>query len=204
MGAPVITKIREGLEIPDNVRAWFEGKDRSQQVAAVWVREWLAQVVQRYYRLFYGIAFGYVRNSAHAEDVLQSATLKALQNLGSLRSPEAVVDWFARTTRNTCIDALRDRRFGFAEPIEVVENLPAPSSPAAQRIDQQRLLLREINALPENQAIVVRLRFLEDYDLGQIAELLGIKKNAVEVRLHRALKTLAQSKSLKLLQGGSR
>jgi RNA polymerase sigma-70 factor, ECF subfamily len=202
MGAPVAPKIREGLELPDDVRLWFDGNDRSRQVPPVWVREWVARIVQRHYRLFYGIAFGYFRNPAHAEDVVQSAALKALQRVGGLRRPEAVVDWFARITRNTCVDALRDRNYRSSEPIELVENTPAPASLTVHRFDRQRILLREINALPENQAIVVRLRFLEDRDIEEIAQLLGIKRNAVEVRLHRALKALAKSEQLKIFQRG--
>ena len=121
--------------------------------------------------------------------------------MGSLRRAEAVVDWFARITRNTCVDALRDRHYRSSEPIDLVENLPAPGSMNVHRLDRQRILLHEINALPENQAIVVRLRFLEDCDIEEIAQRLGLKRNAVEVRLHRALKTLAKSRKLQEFQG---
>jgi RNA polymerase sigma-70 factor (ECF subfamily) len=201
MGAPAGTKIRDGLELPENIREWFEKGGHSGQVPPVWVREWLARILQRHYRLFYGIAFGYFRNPAHAEDVIQSASLKALQNVGSLKRPESVVDWLARITRNACVDALRDRHYRSSEPIELIENLPAPGSSSLHRLDRQRILLREINALPENQAIVVRLRFLEDCDIEEIAERLGLKRNAVEVRLHRALKALAKSRHLREFYG---
>jgi len=164
----------------------------------------MAQIIQSHYRLLYGIAYGYFRNSSQAEDMVQNAAVKALQNLETLRKPERVVEWLARITRNTCIDGLRQNKDGLMDPVEVLEHIPAPGSLDVHRLERQRMLLSEINALPENLAIAIRLRFLEDCNIGEIAGLLGIRRNTVEVRLHRALKKLAKSKSLKIFQRESR
>jgi DNA-directed RNA polymerase specialized sigma24 family protein len=49
-----------------------------------------------------------------------------------------------------------------------------------------------IAQLPDNQAIVVTLRFYEGLDGPAIAKKLGMTDNAVRVRLHRGLERLEQ------------
>ncbi|HUK23698.1 MAG TPA: sigma-70 family RNA polymerase sigma factor [Terriglobales bacterium] len=190
--------------MPEQVRAWFEHPLRARQPAPLSARDWIAQTLQRHFRLFYGIAHGYFRDPSQAEDMVQNAAVKALQNLQSLKDPGAAVEWLARITRNACIDTLRESRHAATDPPEVLEQLAVPASVEIYRQERQRFLLREINALPENLAMVVRLRFFEDCDVSEIADLLGLRRNTVEVRLHRALKKLAKCKSLKLFQRQSR
>jgi RNA polymerase sigma-70 factor (ECF subfamily) len=49
-----------------------------------------------------------------------------------------------------------------------------------------------IAQLPDNQAIVVTMRFYQDMDGPSIARKLGMTDNAVRVRLHRGLERLEQ------------
>lgn len=192
-------EIGTGPATSQEVSDWFSHSERSNHVPPIVVREWFGQVLRGNYRLFYAIAYGYFRNPSQAEDVVQSAALKALQKLGQLKRPEMVLGWFASITRNTCLDVLRDKNNRAGELLEEVDHA-AQDSIDQLRIDQQRLLLAEINKLPENQADVVRLRFLDDCDLSEIAERLGLRKNTVEVRLHRALEKLAKSPRLQALK----
>jgi RNA polymerase sigma factor (sigma-70 family) len=99
-----------------------------------------------------------------------------------------------------CLDVLRDKNNRILEPLDEVNDLSARESIDQVGIDRQRLLLAEINKLPENQASVVRLRFVDDCDISEIAERLGLRKNTVEVRLHRALAKLAKSPRLQALK----
>lgn len=200
MGAPVERKVWVSPNAPPDVIDWFSEASRKEEIAPLFVREWLAEVLRENYRLFYGIAYGYLRNSSSAEDVVQSAALKGLQRLRQLKRPETVVGWFASITRHTCLDLFRDKNHRVAESLDGAEPIVAPNAIDLARIDQQHLLLSEINKLPDNLAVVVRLRFLEDFDIVEIAEYLGLRRNTVEVRLHRALEKLAKSPRLQLLR----
>lgn len=199
-GMSVQQEIRTSHAIPEEITEWFAHADRRDCIPPIVVREWFGRVLQNNYRLFYGIAYGYFRNPSHAEDVVQSAALKALQKLRQLRQPQTVVSWFASITRNMCLDVLRDKNNRILEPLDEVNDLSARESIDQVGIDRQRLLLAEINKLPENQASVVRLRFVDDCDISEIAERLGLRKNTVEVRLHRALAKLAKSPRLQALK----
>ena len=163
------------------------------------MREWIASVLTGHYRLFYGIALGYLKNASMAEDAVQTAAVKGLQNLKHVKQPDAFLGWFAKITRNTCLDMLRHKSWTSEDPLEVALE-KASSSARLTQLDRRIDLLSEISALPEKQAIVVQLRFLEDRDIDEIAEQLKLKRNTVEVRLHRALAKLAKSASLQALR----
>lgn len=197
---PAEKEARVGLEVPDGVRNWFSQGRAENLVPPLAVREWLGKVLQQNYRLFFSIAYGFFANSSSAEDVVQTAALRSMQKIGQLKQPELVVAWFASITRNTCLDLLRNRMQNSLAPLEAASSVPSRMTFDPTRLDQQRLLLAAIGDLPENQGLVVCLRFIEECDISEIAQMLGLKENAVEVRLHRALKSLRKHSSLKVLE----
>ena len=64
--------------------------------------------------------------------------------------------------------------------------------PAAAADDEtRRQQVRDaVAALPPRDREVIVLFYLEDLPVAQIAQLLGVKNNAIEVRLHRARQRL--------------
>jgi RNA polymerase sigma-70 factor (ECF subfamily) len=187
---------------PERVKDWFQDKAQADGAPPVYIREWLGEVVCCHYRVFYSIAYGYVRNHSSAEDLVQNAIMKALRAVKKLHDPEAVVGWLAAITRNACLEEVRRKKGKYEEPVETAAGLPQKKLDI-NLFETQKLLLAAINCLPENQAVVVRLRFLEERDLDEVAQRLGLRKNTAEVRIHRALTTLAKNPTLRALRGSS-
>jgi RNA polymerase sigma-70 factor, ECF subfamily len=199
IGPPVQGRRDDHPDPSENVRGWFKPGASKEGIPPLDVRVWFGAVLSTHYRLFYSIAYTYFRNSSWAEDAVHNAALKALRNLHKLKEPAAVVSWFARITRNTCLDELRTADYIHTESLEMAEQKAAPDFTWRRELRNQ--LLKEIATLPESQAIVVRLRFLEGRDADDSAKALGLRKNTVEVRLHRALRTLSKKSSLRSLKG---
>jgi RNA polymerase sigma factor (sigma-70 family) len=185
--------------VPDDVKAWF-GRSEPDDLPPHYVRDWLGEVVRANYRLLYYIAYGFDNNPSSAEDLVQTAVLTGLQKLRQLREPEVVVGWLAAIVRNQCLQARR-RMVNAVSIDDHMDDVFAPSSIEQHRFDDQRLLVTALNNLPETLASVVRLRFFGDYDIVEIAALLGLRRNTAEVRLHRALKQLAKDPTLRALRG---
>jgi RNA polymerase sigma-70 factor (ECF subfamily) len=72
-----------------------------------------------------------------------------------------------------------------------------------EQMDERAAMRGLIAQLPENQAIVVTMRFYQDMDGPAIARALGMTDNAVRVRLHRALERLAQLMQAKRAKAGA-
>jgi len=163
----------------------------------------MGEVVRTHYRVFYSIAYGFVHNRTTAEDLVQNAVMKALQAITKLKEPDSVVGWLAAITRNSCFEEFRRKKGKWDEPVETAVGLESVNNADVNLFETQHLVLQAIESLPENQAIVIRLRFLEDLDLDEIAERVGLRKNTVEVRIHRALAALAKNSRLLALKGES-
>lgn len=131
------------------------------------------------------------------EDVVQDVFARAWQKRGQLREPDKLSGWLAAITVNTARSRLRRRkiqrafllnmgRVRQAEPYEEAE-----AGESLEREEVGRQVREAVNALPQRDKEVLVLRYLEHMTVGEVAEALGLRVNAVEVRLHRARKRLA-------------
>jgi RNA polymerase sigma-70 factor (ECF subfamily) len=145
-----------------------------------------AQLYERHYATVYKAALRITGNPADAEDVLQTVFLKVL-NMGfqssALVLPQA---YFRRASANAAVDLLRRRashaesRFDDASPHAAVES---------QALLKERLR-RAIATLEQSDAVMFLLRYVEGLTNGELAEMFGMEKSHVAVRLHRIRQTL--------------
>lgn len=117
-----------------------------------------------------------------AEDVTSETFERALRYRDSYRSSEGEpVGWLIGIARRCIADAVK-ARLELAEPRETA----APGDVEADSI--RRLdLAHTMAGLDERDRELLALRYGADLTARQIGELLGVKTNAVEVALHRAL-----------------
>ena len=124
-----------------------------------------------------------------AEDVTSATFERALRYRWEFdpRRGEPVA-WLIGIARRCISDHFADQPI----PVADVPEKAAPGELAADvaaRID----LRRTVGGLPERDRELVALRYGADLTARQIGELLGMKTNAVEVALHRALQSLREA-----------
>lgn len=140
---------------------------------------------------------GYLRNKIAspelAEDLLQDSLLKALRSAPGLHDEEKLLPWFYRILRNAVIDTYRSRGAAPGRVDTDVDLLEAPAEPTAA--DEQslcecfRLLVPTLK--PEYAAMIERFE-LGTADAEAVALELGITRNTLKVRRHRARQALRQ------------
>jgi RNA polymerase sigma-70 factor (sigma-E family) len=134
-------------------------------------------------------AYLLVADHGHAEDLLQTALLRALQHWRAARAaPEAYV---RQALLNLCRDNWRRAR---VRPRELpllagAENAAALDGPADQ-VGQRRELVAALAQLPMAQRAVIVLRFVEDLSVAQTAQSLGISEGTVKSYTSRAIAKL--------------
>ncbi len=123
-----------------------------------------------------------IGDGVEAEDITSETFERALRYRGSYRSSKGEpVSWLIGIARRCIADAAR-ARLELAEPRETA----APDDVEADSI--RRLDLAQAMAgLDERDRELLALRYGADLTARQIGELLGLRTNAVEVALHRAL-----------------
>jgi len=142
------------------------------------------------------------RNATEAEDAVQEAFVKAYRALGQGRFREGAAfrPWLLAIVANEA----RNRRRSVARSdrltLRVAEVRPsggaAPSPEAAALLDEEReLLVQALNAMREEDRLVVGYRYLLGLSEAETASALGVPKGTVKSRLARALARLRSSLS---------
>lgn len=158
-----------------------------------------AELVERYGRKIYGIAWHMTYDRSDAEELTQDCLLKVWENLDRYEPEDgSLLAWIATLSRNLCIDQYRRRRrekgFRFVTDDAVTALLPGTDDPQADAVRRERLrlLLDAIGELPDELAEVVMLRDLDGLDYREIGDLLKLPDGTVKSRLNRARVELAR------------
>ena len=130
---------------------------------------------------------------AEAEDATQDVFIKLWSKKNELTRLANIEAYAMTVTRNACLDKLKSQKH---QPSQLPGyDLPAQNSKTdshAEQTNQRTLVNKIINALPEQQKIVVHLRDVEGYEFEEIAEITGLNMNAVRVNLSRGRKTIRE------------
>jgi len=135
-----------------------------------------------------GVTLGLTRHRWEAEEVTQEAFYRAYRDwdrVGRMDHPGA---WTRRVALNLAVGRWRRLKAEGRALLRLAPSAesPAPSDPASDRFWE------EVRALPDRQAQVVALAYVEDLDAGTIGDILGIASSTVRVHLARARATLTQ------------
>ncbi len=150
------------------------------------------EIVRRYQRSVYRVAWALTRNASDADDLAQETFVRAWQAIGRFRVGEPLYPWLARIATNLAFSLFRRRKRRPETPLEPlveagqqwgVEDDPAERVAADER---ERLLQAAFAELkPEHQAILA-LRVVEEQSYEAMARTLGVPVGTVMSRLSRA------------------
>ena len=147
-------------------------------------------LARHYGPLVFKAAYRALGDVAHAEDVAQDVFVRLIE-----ARPQRIDSWpayLAAAAVRGAIDVLRRRQRWW----RLSALLPAPQllsdSPEALGIeaDRARLLRCALGRLSSREAQCFGLRYLQGFELGEIALALRLTENSVHVALHRARKRL--------------
>lgn len=148
-----------------------------------------AALVDRYNDLLYRHAVRMLGQADDAEDVVQSAWIKAFRNLRKCRDPERFGAWVFRIGANACKDAVKAKRRGIV-PLESVAELESHDGDTATRLDQRRRLASALARLAPDQREAFLLKHMEGWSYEEMADQLGVQVSALKMRVHRAREEL--------------
>lgn len=151
-------------------------------------------VVRVYRHIYYMVG-----NAAEAEDLTAQAFMRAWEAIPRYQVRGApFVSWLLRIAHNLGVSHLRSKRDSSQIHEGIVDHKMQrdPESAYEQTADEE--MVREaIMMLREEQRQVIILRFIEDLDYREVAEIIGKSVAAIRVIQHRALNALR--KQMKLL-----
>jgi RNA polymerase sigma-70 factor (ECF subfamily) len=148
------------------------------------------ELVRNFAPYVHAIAVGAYRLSEpDAEDVFQEVFLRTWQNLGRLKSDEAIRPWIAQLTRRLCVDRLRSAARELSrDDLDRSPSLAARD--AAAQIDEALIVREAISRLPAIQQEIIERVFVRGESHATIASALGIAEGTVASRICRARERL--------------
>jgi len=179
------TRIETPADEADLVRAAQAGDSRA-----------FAEIVRRYQRAIYRVAYGFTRAATDADDLAQETFVRAYQAIGRFRVGEPLYPWLARIASNQALSLLRSRHRKPETPLEPLIEAGRqwgaeddPTQGVADRERRRHLQQAMAELTPEHQAVLV-LRGVEDLSYEEIADTLKIPVGTVMSRLSRARQEL--------------
>lgn len=150
------------------------------------------EIVRRYQRAVYRVAWALTRNAADADDLAQETFVRAWGAIGRFERGLPLYPWLARITTNQAFSLFRSRKRRPETPLEPlleagkqwgVEDDPADHAEQGEHSGR----LRECFAAlaPEHQAVLA-LRVVQDLSYDEIAKALNLPVGTVMSRLSRA------------------
>jgi len=157
------------------------------ELAAQGDGESFTELCRRYYGPMVAIGHAILGDRHLAEDAAQEAFAKAAVHLPRLRQSDQFGRWVAAICRNEARDLARTRRQPQTVDETATEN--AASSGGDETGEAVKAALSQLS--PEAREVVF-LRFYDGLSYEQISAVLGISEQAVNGRLRRAKKRLAE------------
>lgn len=155
------------------------------------------ELVQRFQRPVYSVAFRMVRSAEDAEDATQETFVRVFRALARYDPARSFEAWLFTITTRLCIDLMRRRR---VRPISLTRQDPESGEDRTLDIEDPGLGPEEttshaeeerhakdlIDSLPPHYRIVVMLRHQQDLSYDEIGEVLSLPLGTVKARIHRA------------------
>lgn len=148
-------------------------------------------IMRRYNERLYRAARAITRDDSLAEEIMQSAYVRAYEHLNQFAGRAPFGAWLTRIAVNEALARVRDgHRFsepeGEGDPMDRFASPSRDPEQTAANTELSRLLERLIEALPDGIRSVFVLREVEGMNTIETAEALDITEESVRVRLHRA------------------
>jgi RNA polymerase sigma-70 factor (ECF subfamily) len=147
------------------------------------------EIYERYVDRIYAFVSRRTESRAAAEDVTSHVFEQALATIGRFEwrgLPVAI--WLFRIASNAIADHWRERSRHVDEP---PADIPDPRE--FEDIERRIALYREVERLPDVQQEVIRMRFIEEKSIREVATALNRSEGAVKQLQLRALDKLRKS-----------
>lgn len=161
------------------------------------------QLVDKYKRKSYNIAYTLVENKEEVKDILQEAFVKVFYSINSFRQDASFSTWFYRILVNLCKDCLRKRSKQFVsidatfeteegQDMKATEIADLKENPASTLLNKETgvMINKALNKLPEKQKLAFILKHINGLSIEEISNSLGCSISTCKVHLFRAVRAL--------------
>jgi len=146
------------------------------------------ELVAKWQRRLWNYAYKVTGSDSASWDIVQETWCGVIKGLRKLDDAGVFGCWVFRILSNKCTDWLRKQQSRARLSAELQgrahNNRASRTGSAADSLEET------IEKLPPDRRILLALRYKEEFDIAQIAQILGIPEGTVKSRLHRTVNEL--------------
>lgn len=154
-------------------------------------------LVSRYNSKMYNHAYWFTYDKDIAKDIVQDSWGVIIKKLPFLKNPDSFGSWAMQIVTRKSIDYLNKNNRN-REKLREYYNQPKAANESDNKETDLLKVYGAINRLPQDQQIVLRLFYLEEYSLREISEIIEKSEGTVKSRLYHArekLKTILKNRN---------
>ena len=143
---------------------------------------------------FYRVAYHILESQEDAEDAVQELYLKLMRTPDRFSEIQDPAAFGITILRNICIDIIRRRKKRRSEELNeyMIADDSSPDKAAAEK-DKLRILIHEIDRLPQKQSIVLKMKTIEGLEYDEISQRTGLSQVNISVLFSKARKKLKKN-----------
>ena len=156
----------------------------------------ITELVKRWHLTFCNKAYWVVKDPDLAKDIAQESWKNIIAKINDLKNVDSFVSWALRIVYNNAIDAVNDIKKERFKQQNYINEQSKDVETYDENLELKKKLLNAINQLPEQQKLVIKLFYLEEYSIREISKTMTISMGTTKSRLFHArekLKTILKA-----------
>lgn len=154
-------------------------------------------IVDRHKDKAFNLAYRICSSSEEAEEIAQDSFMKAYRSLAGFQMKSSFATWLYRIVYNTAISRVRTKK----KELISLEDFPADATDfignntneeEAEKEYRTTLINYALQKISEEERGLISLFYYDELSIDEIAEVTGITKSNIKVRLFRARQKMLQ------------
>jgi RNA polymerase sigma-70 factor, ECF subfamily len=146
--------------------------------------DFITTTIDKYSDMLIRVCFSYMKNMNDAEDIAQDVFVKLMEKKPSFEDDNHEKAWLIRVAINLSKNRLKTAWFRKTLPLDEISYNFTP---------KENSVMGAVLKLPAKYGGIILLYYFEEYNIAEIAAILGHKESTIGSQLHRARKLLKLS-----------
>lgn len=155
-------------------------------------RNLYATLVDKYKSYAFTIAMKILENRPESEEAAQDAFIKAFHYLKNFNKQAKFSTWLYRIVFNTAISYKRKAKPAFQSIENSIIEYSERADHKTEEDDKHIFITKAMNKLNEADRLAIQLFYIKEFNMDEVAEMMGQNINTIKVRIHRARLRLAE------------
>jgi RNA polymerase sigma-70 factor (ECF subfamily) len=147
------------------------------------------QLIAKYKDMAYSIAMSVVKDEFYAEEIIQGSFLIVYDKLASFKGASKFCTWFYRIVINESFKLAKRHKTEFVDFVEIPPEISdeIENTILKLEVDDQKYFINEaLKKISAKESLVLRLFYLDENSIEEIAGITGWSSSNIKVVLHRA------------------